>query len=72
LIEYISPLADRADDFLKLLSDEQGSSKNRELAALYVVYREVCEKFGVADLARVNAATLRLLGEAPGRSGRHF
>ncbi len=61
LIEYISPLADRADDFLKLLSDEQGSSKNRELAALYVVYREVCEKFGVADLARVNAATLRLL-----------
>lgn len=62
LIEYVSPLADRADDFLKILADERGSSKNRELAALYLVYREVCEEFGVADLARVNAATLLLLG----------
>jgi PD-(D/E)XK nuclease superfamily protein len=61
LIEYISPQADRADDFLKFLSDERGSSKNRELAALYKLYREVCEEFGVADLARVNEATLRLL-----------
>jgi len=64
LIEYVSPLADRADDFLKILSDEHGSSKNRELAALYLLYREVCEELGVADLARVNAATLRLLHDA--------
>jgi len=65
LIAYVSPLAARADDFLKLLADERGSSKNRELAALYMVYRQVCEEFGVADLARVNESTLQVL-----RAGR--
>lgn len=64
LIEYVSPLADRADDFLDILADEDSSPKNRELAALYRLYREVCEEFGVADLARVNEATLRLLSAA--------
>ncbi|MEA1928875.1 MAG: PD-(D/E)XK nuclease family protein [Candidatus Auribacterota bacterium] len=60
LIKYISPLADRADKFLIILED-RGSSQNRELAALYRVYRNVCEDLGVADLARINGATLALL-----------
>lgn len=63
LIEYVSPLADRAGEFLKILADEKKHSKNRELAALYQVYREVCEELGVADQARVNEAILQLLGE---------
>ena len=61
MIEYVSPLADRADAFLDILEDECSSPKNRELATLYRIYREVCEEFGMADLARVNEATLRLL-----------
>lgn len=61
LIAYLSPLAGRAGEFLDLLSADPGSPKNRELAALYRRYREVCESLGAADGARVNAATLRLL-----------
>ncbi len=65
LIAYLSPLAGRAGEFLELLAADSSSPKNRELAALYRRYREVCEYLGTADGARVNAATLRLL-----RSGR--
>lgn len=61
LIAYLSPLAERAEDLLGLLAADPDSAKNRELAALYRLYREVCGELGVADPARVNATTLRLL-----------
>ncbi|MDP8237163.1 MAG: PD-(D/E)XK nuclease family protein, partial [Candidatus Erginobacter occultus] len=62
LIAYLSPLAGQAEALLDLLAADLDSAKNRELAALYRVYREVCRELGVADPARINAATLRLLG----------
>jgi len=61
LIAYLSPLAGRAGEFLELLAADSASPKNRELAALYRLYREVCGELGAADGARVNAAVLRLL-----------
>ncbi len=62
LIAYLSPLAGQAEALLDLLAADPDSAKNRELAALYRVYREVCRELGAADPARINAATLRLLG----------
>lgn len=61
LIAYLSPLAGKADDFLKILSADSASPRHRELAALYRLYRGVCGELGVADPPRVNAAALRLL-----------
>lgn len=61
LIESVAPLADRADEFLKLLAADRAVSKNPELAALHAAYTEVCHSLGVADEATLNAAILTLL-----------
>lgn len=61
LIDTLSPLADRAGDFLRLLSADRSVPKNPELAALYSAYATVCESLGVADEATLNAAILALL-----------
>jgi hypothetical protein len=61
LIESIAPLADRADEFLKLLAADRAVPKNPELAALHAAYTGVCRSLGVADEATLNAAILTLL-----------
>ncbi|MEI8350736.1 MAG: PD-(D/E)XK nuclease family protein [bacterium] len=61
LIDTLSPLADRAGDFLRLLSADRSAPKNPDLAALYSAYATVCESLGVADEATLNAAILALL-----------
>jgi hypothetical protein len=66
MIETVSPLADRAEDFLHLLEAGSGPPKNRELAALYRAYDRMCGDLGVAPEAAVNAAILALLrGDRP-------
>ncbi|MEI6787558.1 MAG: PD-(D/E)XK nuclease family protein, partial [bacterium] len=61
LIESVSPLADRANDFLALLAADRTTPKNPELAALYAAFTEACQSLGVADEATLNAAILTLL-----------
>ncbi len=61
LIDTIAPLADRAGDFLRLLSADRAAPKNPDLAALYSTYAGVCQSLGVADEATLNAAILALL-----------
>ena len=61
LIESVAPLADRADEFLKLLAADRAVPKNPELAALHAAYTGVCRSLGVADEATLNAAILTLL-----------
>ncbi len=61
LIDTISPMADRANDFLSLLAHDKRSPKNPDLAALYHTYTTVCRSLRVADSTTVNAAILALL-----------
>jgi RecB family exonuclease len=61
LIESVAPLADRADEFLKLLAADRAIPKNPELAALHAAYTGVCRSLGVADEATLNTAILTLL-----------
>lgn len=65
LIDTVSPLADRAPDFLKLLTQDKGTPKNPELAALYSAYSDVCRSLHVADEATLNSAILSLLRGDP-------
>ena len=59
-VELLAPLAERAEDFLRLLAADR-VAKNRDLAALYRTYAAVCAQLGVADEVRQNSAVLRLL-----------
>ena len=60
LLNTVSPLADRAEDFVQRL-EADAAPKNRELAALYRTYAAVCHDLGVADRVRTHAAVLELL-----------
>lgn len=64
LVDTVSPLANRAPDFIALLAKDRHVPKNPSLAALYTAYTQVCHSLGAADDAELNAAILALLGRA--------
>lgn len=61
LIDTIAPLADRSTDFISLLTRDQRSPKNPDLANLYRSYTHVCQTLNVATDTTVNSAILDLL-----------